>query len=552
MSTIATEVLYNGIKLDVEWPPRNQNVDTFSAFDAPYLENPPHIIPIDIGRQLFVDDFLIEETDCVRFFVKPKIHPSSPILIPETYEEMDRGNCPMAAPFNDGVWYDSSDQLFKMWYMAGWFHTTAIATSVDGIRWTRPQLDVVPGTNLVWKTQKSYERDGCLVWLDGNASNPEQKFKMFQFYRYNSDVFYDGDSEVSWLQTSKDGIHWSTPVSTTPVGDNTSFFYNPFRKKWCMSIRRAIESNNKLLPIGIRSRFYTESDDFMKGANWDVSSSEVLWHLADTHDLPDPAFPNHVVILYDVNAVAYESLMIGLFGIFRGPENNICKDLGIPKTIDLELGYSRDGFHFTRPDRTPFIGSSRVVGDWRRAYLHAAGGICLVVNDELYFYFTGFSGESPNLKNDETGSPGRMRNVMYAGASTGLATLRRDGFAFMKPKDEEGRLTTRLLSFSGTHLFINGNFSDGELQVEILDVNGRIIEGYSRYDCLPVSSDKTKVEIQWKERNSLVNVKKQPIHIRFYLRNGELYSFWISASETGASNGYVAAGGPGFTGGRDI
>lgn len=89
MSTIATEVLYNGIKLDVEWPPRNQNVDTFSAFDAPYLENPPHIIPIDIGRQLFVDDFLIEETDCVRFFVKPKIHPSSPILIPETYEEMD-------------------------------------------------------------------------------------------------------------------------------------------------------------------------------------------------------------------------------------------------------------------------------------------------------------------------------------------------------------------------------------------------------------------------------------------------------------------------------
>ena len=27
--------------------------------DVPYLKDPPKVIPIDIGRQLFVDDFLI-------------------------------------------------------------------------------------------------------------------------------------------------------------------------------------------------------------------------------------------------------------------------------------------------------------------------------------------------------------------------------------------------------------------------------------------------------------------------------------------------------------
>jgi hypothetical protein len=30
-----------------------------------------------------------------------------------------------------------------------------------------------------------------------------------------------------------------------------------------------------------------------------------------------------------------------------------------------------------------------------------------------------------------------------------------------------------------------------------------------------------------------------------------LYSFWVSPERSGASQGYVAAGGPGFTGARD-
>ena len=35
---------------------------------APYLVHPPEIIPIDVGRRLFMDDFLIEETTLERTF----------------------------------------------------------------------------------------------------------------------------------------------------------------------------------------------------------------------------------------------------------------------------------------------------------------------------------------------------------------------------------------------------------------------------------------------------------------------------------------------------
>jgi hypothetical protein len=371
---------------------------------------------------------------------------------------------------------------------------------------------------------------------------------MFQFYRIGG---HDGTGELS---VSPDGVHWGDPVVTTPLGDNSSFFYNPFRKKWCMSIRRMIETKDiKGLPYGLRSRFYHESDDFLSGAQWDQKNEEVLWQLSDAMDKRDPRFPEHTVTLYDLNAAPYESLMLGLFAIFRGPENNICEEMGIPKTIDLELGFSRDGFHFSRPDRSPFLAASRKEGEWNRAYLHAAGGVCLVVGEELFFYFTGFSGKSPRLGPHDVGSPGRVRRVMYAGGSTGLATLRRDGFAAMTlENDSPGVLLTRPLVFKGNCLFVNIICSGGELLVELLDSEGHIIPGYEKENCQPVRADGTCLPVMWLKKDSLSPLAGKPVRFKFYLTRCKLYSFWVSADTAGRSGGYVAAGGPGFSGSKDI
>jgi hypothetical protein len=60
--------------------------------------------------------------------------------------------------------------------------------------------------------------------------------------------------------------------------------------------------------------------------------------------------------------------------------------------------------------------------------------VCLIVGDELRFYFAGFSGISP-----------RLGKHPYAGGSTGLALLRRDGFASMGGAGLNGLLITRAL-----------------------------------------------------------------------------------------------------------
>ena len=208
--------------------------------------------------------------------------------------------------------------------------------------------------------------------------------------------------------------------------------------------------------------------------------------------------------------------------------------VGIPKTNDLEVGFSRDGLAWERPNRNAFLACSREPGTWNRGYLHSAGGVCLVVGDKLHFYFTGFSGISPKLG-----------GCLYAGASAGLAVLRRDGFASLSGT---GYVTTRTVTFHGNYLFVNVK---GNLRCEVLDEKGIVIEPFSEAGCLPIQTDSTKQQIAWKSGADLSRLAGRSVRFRFLLQEGEIYSFWVSVERNGASHGYVAAGGPGFNGSTD-
>jgi hypothetical protein len=244
--------------------------------------------------------------------------------------------------------------------------------------------------------------------------------------------------------------------------------------------------------------------------------------------------------LYNLDAIAYESLMLGVFTIHRGPSNTVAASEKRPKLTDLTLGFSRDGFHFSRPDREAFLAGTRKEGDWDRAYLHPAASICAIVGDRLYFYYSGFSGISPNRGGD-----------IYAGASTGVAFLRRDGFASMEAGNRPGSLTTRALTFKGSYLFVNLTAPKGELRVEALDELGKPIEPFTLGNSIPASGDGTCLRIGWKGAGDLSAIRGRKVKFRFHLKDGALYAFWVSPNEQGASEGYVAAGGPGLDGPTD-
>jgi hypothetical protein len=291
-------------------------------------------------------------------------------------------------------------------------------------------------------------------------------------------------------------------------------FYNPFRKVWVYSLRNM---------SGPRCRRYWEArEDVVKDAQWGASSDPPLWCGSDKLDPPRADY-KVTPELYNLDAVAYESIMLGLFTIWRGqfPER--------PKPNEVCVGYSRDGWSWTRPDRRGFCPISETKGDWNYGNVQSAGGGCLVVGDELYFYCSG--------RGD--------------GNVTSLAVLRRDGFVSMDAGDKEGTLTTRPVTFKGKYLFVNVDASAGELRAEALDDKGEVLAPFRAANCVPVSADKPSQRVVWKDAPELGHLSGKTVQFRFHLTSGKLYAFWVSDKESGASNGYVAAGGPGFGGMTD-
>ena len=508
------EALYNGIELARTWPPAGEFRD--APLTPPYLVAPPKVIPIDVGRQLLVDDFLIERTTLRRTFHKPQWNPGNPLLKPDRPWEMT--GAPYAMPFSDGVWYDPSDKTFKMWYFAARGAVTCCATSRDGLKWEKPAFDVEPGTNIVLRAG----RDSSTVWLDPAPRNPGERFKM---------AVYKGTFK---LYRSPDGIHWTKVSDGAQTGDRSTFFYNPFRQRWVYSIRSGSH-------LG-RSRHYWETTDFFAFAAA-TKPDWVPWIASDLADSPRTdlrARPQ----LYNLDCVAYESLFLGLFSIWRGdyrsgttPEAKELLKQGRPKQNSLCVGFSRDGFHWDRPDRTPWLATSEKRGDWNWGNLQSTAPGCLVVGDRLWFYVSGRAGKSfPDSQHVD------------AGASTGLATLRRDGFASMDAADEEGMLETRPLRFSGKHLFVNADAGRGQLLAEALDAQGRPIEPFTRTHCRALSKDSTRAKIAWTGAADLSKLAGQSVRFRFWLTRASLFAFWVSPDASGASRGYVAGGGPDLPG----
>ncbi len=528
----AGQTLPNGIVLPDEWPPKNVVLSLEPPPKPSYLISPPNVIPIDVGRQLFVDDFLIEQTTLRRVSHRAQFHPDNPVLKPDKpWENEGSGprSGPMAMPFSGGVFYDPADRLFKMWYMGSYSRYLCYAVSRDGIRWEKPSLDVKPGTNIV---VTSGGGGANTVWLDPETKDPSRRF-VFITTHDGKDLLPAGKEWFGSLcamtvQFSPDGIHWGAPAARVgPCGDRNSAFYDVLRKVWVYSIRGCWPFGGVKSPM--RCRQYWAVKDLTAGPGWKYGEPP-LWAGADNLDLPRPDHKARTE-LYTLDAVAYENLLLGLFTIYHGGSN---APPGRPKPNELCVGFSRDGFHWSRPDRRAFIPISERAGDWNYGNVQSAGGCCLIVGDKLFFYVSGRAGRSyPDCPNSD------------AGGSTGLAVLRRDGFVSMDA-DAEGALTTRPVRFGGKHLFVNVDAPNGELRAEILDESGNAIAPFTRDNCVPVRADATRLQIKWRGAQDVSPAAGKAVRFRFHLRNGRLYAFWVTPDAGGTSYGHTAAGGPGL------
>ena len=502
-------------------------------------------IDIDTGRQLFVDDCLVEYTNgVVRHWNRP-VKQDDPVVwpgggaAPKLTDGSSRGwraedpAVNLTCATDGGLWWDPTKRKFRLWYQADWTGDICYAESADGVTWEYPDLGIVPGTNRLFEHDKI---DSWNVTPNYAAANPYADWKLHVSEPHVS----PGSDDRLW--TSEDGIHFKALGRAGISGDRSTSYYDPFRSVWVFSLRDGWP---------MRARRYFASRTF--------GGPDCRWSWCDKepegfHGLPRAE--RWMVVtngvrrqLYSFNAVAYESVLLGVMEIlYNTPnDNKDCEKVGLPKKTALHFTFSRDGKTFEPRTDADIAPSGWGSGKWDTGYLSCVGGICVIKDERLWFYYSGLRGDHVRIGKKYKWH----RNGMYSNGAIGVATLRRDGFAGMVA-DGKGELITKPVRFSGKRLFVNADCRFGSLAAEVLDADGKPVEGFTRKDCRALqTTDATKAELVF-AGGDLSALAGRDVRFRFLLHCATLYSFWVSPSAKGESRGYVAAGGPAYPGLRDL
>ena len=254
---------------------------------------------------LFIDDSAIESLDgCAKG-------------VQEAIKVEGTGNLlPMDQPFEEGwhsgtyinVIYDDEERIFKAWYCvsrtlsdkrAETEDALAYATSVDGLKWDKPILNIHGENNLVfpwlrWSTGHGVIKDP--VELD-----PERRFKLL-FMFSTHDMSWAGISQPICIAYSADGINWDVPRAwinpVIPQGTDTQlcFHWDPLIKRYVVYLRG--RPNVRVITMA-------ESEDLLE------------WTERELIVAPDELDPPQDHELYGMSSMAYGDFRIGFLSVFQ-------------------------------------------------------------------------------------------------------------------------------------------------------------------------------------------------------------------------------------------
>jgi hypothetical protein len=190
-----------------------------------------------------------------------------------------------------------------------------------------------------------------------------------------------------------------------PIQDRSTVYKDLLRERWVYSIK----ASGSHAAQG-RTRRYWQSakgGGILDGAHWTSwanhsslgsATTPVQWMGSDLNDQPLESCSTDGIThpeLYNFDAVAYESVLIGLPTILTGKRCTPAGPYGRGGEQDaVYLSFSRDGFNFQRaPDRRrAFLPMAEIPGSWNSQNVQSVGGGFLVVGDQLRFFVGARSG----------------------------------------------------------------------------------------------------------------------------------------------------------------
>ncbi len=410
----------------------------------------------------------------------PAKHKGDPLLISDLASEVN-----LMSMFGTVI-RRPTDGLYQYWYKCynpnDKGPALAYAFSEDGLKWQRPQMDIVKfqgqGTNIVFDGGPH----GTALLYDERETRPNWRYKL---------VHGANPSKRICAYRSGDGLHWLPACENPIIGASTGGPLGLLRTdegRYVMYIRPA--KNDRRVAR-------SESWDFI---HW----TEPLVVIDQ-----DPVDPMQVQF-YGMQAQTYGAYELGLLWIYATEADDLAyhKPRGV---MYPELAYTRCGYawHRTSPG-TQWIPLGPE-GSWDAKQIHPSSLPCYL-EDEVRWYYT-----AANKAHEFVARGGEP---MWG---LGFVSCKPDRFVSLNAEGGEAEIQTRPFWSEVGEFYLNADVAKhGSVSVEVMDTPGQVIEGFASGDFKGIKGDSLRHKLLWKgDAGALAN---RQIRLRIKARNAKLFS----------------------------
>ena len=394
---------------------------------------------------------------------------------------------------------------------------TCYAHSSDGIHWTKPKLGLFD-----WRGSKqnniiflgSPETHNFAPFLDTNPNcPPDERFKA---------IGGTVTSKGLWTFKSADGIHWSRKsdkavVTKGAFDSHNACFWDTKTKRYVMYVRYFSDGAFKgLRSIGVAFSMDFETWTDPVGITYPNSPPQQMY----TNQVLPYYRASHILVGFPTRYVARKLNDHGktLAPVALRDKLTIAYERCATDLTDGIFMTSRNGQSFRRWDEAFLRPGPEAAGHWIYGDNYQAYGLW-------------------ETKSNIDGAPNDIS--MHFSEHAWLNdlhqqrryTIRLDGFVSLHAPLVGGELITKPIVFTGHQLSVNYSTSAaGSLYVELQDLAGKPLSGFTQQNCLEHYGDSTQQVIRWKSGTDVSTLAGKPIRIRFILKDGDLFSYQFNTT----------------------